>query len=104
MKTPDEVPGTSITYEEYGALHASAAAGTRAAPHDLTSLVRQTDFSDDAKWQVLQSALDSQSEYGDATDVSDPAYADVTVQSLVEADMAAAEDDQWKGGGGRDNG
>ncbi|MEO3824347.1 hypothetical protein [Actinomadura sp. B10D3] len=68
-------------------------------PDDLTSLAPRTDSSDDAKWQALLSVLDSRSEYGDATYVSDPAYADVTVQSLVEADTAAVEDGRWKGTG-----
>lgn len=63
-------------------------------PADLTSLVLRTDFSDDAKWLALQSLLDSQSEYGDATYLSDPVYAGVTVQALVEAAAAATRDAQ----------
>lgn len=70
-------------------------------PDDLTSLVLRTDFSEDRKWRALQSVLDIQGEYGDATYASDPAYADVIVQSLAEA---AAEDDPMEGKGGRDNG
>ncbi|MEU7864904.1 hypothetical protein [Nonomuraea sp. NPDC049141] len=63
-------------------------------PADLTSLVLRTDFSDDSKWLALQALLDGLSEYADATYVSDPAYADVTVQALIEADASAAEDEQ----------
>ncbi|MFI0449765.1 DUF6924 domain-containing protein [Actinomadura sp. 6N118] len=61
-------------------------------PDDLTSLVLRTDFSDDARWEALRSALDGQSEF-DATFVSDPNFADATVQALVE-DAAAAEEEQ----------
>jgi hypothetical protein len=56
---------------------------------DLTSLVLRTDFTDDAGWEALRSAL------GDhATCVSDPAFAGTTVHSLVAADAAATEEDR----------
>lgn len=50
-------------------------------PADLTSLVLRTDFSSDAAWEALKTSLGD-----DATCVSDPAYADVDVAVLVEAD------------------
>jgi hypothetical protein len=58
-------------------------------PDDLTSLILRTDFSDDTAWDVLQAAIDSSDAYRNATYFSDPAYAGVTVQVLVDADAAA---------------
>ncbi len=63
-------------------------------PDDLTSLVLRTDFSDDTAWEVLQVAIDSSDGYRNATYVSDPAFAGVTVQALVDADAAASDDDK----------
>jgi hypothetical protein len=63
-------------------------------PDDLTSLVLRTDFSDDAAWDVLQAAIGGFSADRHATYVSDPAYAGVTVQALVDADAAASDDDK----------
>ena len=63
-------------------------------PDDLTSLVLRTDFSDDRAWDVLQAAIDSSGAGRNATYVSDPAYASVTVQGLVDADAAASDDDK----------
>jgi hypothetical protein len=63
-------------------------------PDDLTSLVLRTDFSDDTAWDVLQAAIDSFSADRHATYVSDPTYAGVTVQALVDADGAASDDDK----------
>jgi hypothetical protein len=57
-------------------------------PKDLSSLVLRTDFSDDAAWQELQTTLGDE----DATYVSDPRFAGVPVQTLVDADAAAEED------------
>jgi uncharacterized protein DUF6924 len=58
-------------------------------PADLTSLVLRVDFSDDERWKALVEALDET-----ATCVSDPAFDGVTVEALVAADQAAAEDDR----------
>jgi uncharacterized protein DUF6924 len=63
-------------------------------PADLTSLVLRTDFSDDAAWEAVQTAVASSSEYPCATFVSDPAYAGVDVQALIDADSRAEEDDK----------
>lgn len=63
-------------------------------PDDLTSLVLRTDFSDDTAWRALKAAIESQEEYPSATYVSDPRYAGVTVQALVDADAAASDDDK----------
>jgi hypothetical protein len=63
-------------------------------PDDLTSLVLRTDFSDDTAWDLLQAAIDSSHAYRNATYVSDPAYAGVTIQALVDADAAASDDDK----------
>lgn len=62
-------------------------------PADLTSLVLRTDFSDNAAWDALKAAIDSFDASG-ATYVSDPAYAGVGVQEVVEADAAASDDDK----------
>ncbi|MFI7542968.1 DUF6924 domain-containing protein [Actinoplanes sp. NPDC049599] len=64
------------------------------SPADLTSLVLRTDFSDDAAWDELRAVLRSEGAHRSATYVSDPAYAGVTIQALVEADAAAVEDDK----------
>ena len=64
------------------------------APDDLTSLVLRTDFSDDAAWDELRAVLRSEGAHRSATYVSDPAYAGVTIQALVETDAAADEDDK----------
>jgi hypothetical protein len=63
-------------------------------PDDLTSLVLRIDFSDDAAWEALQAAIDGTNEYRQATYVSDPAYAGVTVQALVNADATADDEDK----------
>lgn len=63
-------------------------------PDDLTSLVLRTDFSDDAKWYAVKAALDRLDTHRSATYVSDPAYTSVSVEALVEADPAAADDDK----------
>ena len=64
------------------------------SPDDLTSLVLRTDFSDDAAWDELRAVLRSEGAHRSATYVSDPAYAGVTIQTLVETDAAASEDDK----------
>ncbi|MGW4943842.1 DUF6924 domain-containing protein [Actinoplanes sp. NPDC004185] len=64
------------------------------APNDLTSLVLRADFSDDAAWDELRAVMRSEGAHRSATYVSDPAYAGVTIQNLVEADAAASEDDK----------
>lgn len=63
-------------------------------PYDLTSLVLRIDFSDDSAWEALQAAIDGFSWRGAATYVSDPAFAGATVQTLVEADTAAEDDEK----------
>jgi hypothetical protein len=63
-------------------------------PDDLTSLVLRTDFSDDTAWDLLQAAIDSASADRHATYVSDPTYAGVAVQALVDTDAAASDDDK----------
>ena len=62
-------------------------------PDDLTSLVLRTDFSDESTWDELKAAIESLSDR-DATYVSDPAFAGVTVQALIDADAAAGEDEK----------
>ncbi|NGM12395.1 DUF6924 domain-containing protein [Verrucosispora sioxanthis] len=59
-------------------------------PNDLTSLILRTDFTDDRAWSEIQRAVGADG----ATYASDPLYSDVTVQTLVAADAAAADDDK----------
>jgi hypothetical protein len=59
-------------------------------PEDLHSLVLRTDFSNDAAWAELHAALASEG----ATLVSEPRFAGVTAQALVNADAEADEDDK----------
>ena len=59
-------------------------------PDDLTSLILRIDFTDDAAWAEVQTALDAEG----ATCVSDPRYSGVTIQALVDADSAAIADDK----------
>jgi hypothetical protein len=61
-------------------------------PADLSSLVLRTDFSDDTAWAAVMAAVDPGD--GDATFVSDPAYDGVSIQTLVDAEAAASEDEQ----------
>jgi hypothetical protein len=61
-------------------------------PREDTSLILRTEFSDDAAWDALKAAIDAEDEHGEATYVSDPAYDGVTVQSLIDADVAANDD------------
>jgi hypothetical protein len=63
-------------------------------PDDLASLVLRTDFSDDAAWDRVKAAIDSCTSGRDATYVSDPAYANVTVQALVDMDAVASDDEK----------
>lgn len=62
-------------------------------PADLASLVMRTDFTDDMAWEALKAALEASHSSG-ATYVSDPAYAGVSVQTLVAADAAAADEEK----------
>jgi hypothetical protein len=59
-------------------------------PADLTSLVVRTDFSDDAAWVKVRSAINELDEYSPATFFDDPRMADATVEALVAdaADMS----------------
>jgi hypothetical protein len=59
-------------------------------PDDLSSLVLRTDFTDDAAWVQLQATIGAEG----ATYVSDVRYAGVTIQALIKADAAAADDDK----------
>lgn len=61
-------------------------------PRVDTSLVLRTDFTDDAAWEALTAAVSAHDEGGEATFVSDPAYDGASVQSLIDADAAAADD------------
>lgn len=63
-------------------------------PRVDTSLVLRTDFSDDQAWEELKAAISAEDEHGEATFVSDPVYDGVTVESLIDADVAA--DDEAK--------
>ncbi|WP_425457783.1 DUF6924 domain-containing protein [Catellatospora sichuanensis] len=63
-------------------------------PEDLTSLVLRSDFGDDAAWEAVKAAVDGSGGHRSATYVSDPAYAGVSVQALVEADAAADDGDR----------
>ena len=58
-------------------------------PRAETSLVLRTDFSDDAAWEALKSAISAEDEHCEATFVGDPAYDGASVQSLIDADTAA---------------
>jgi hypothetical protein len=55
-------------------------------PADLTSLVLRTDFRDDQAWYTLQTAINDSWEYPCVTYVSDPQYAGVSVQALINTD------------------
>lgn len=63
-------------------------------PEDLTSLVLRTDFSDDKVWETVQTAIASSYAHRCATFVSDPAYSGVDMQTLIDADSSAEEDDK----------
>ncbi|MBQ0892693.1 hypothetical protein KBX37_06170 [Micromonospora sp. U56] len=63
-------------------------------PDDLTSLVLRTDFADDAAWEALKTALHTWGGHDSATCVSDPNYASLSLQDLVDADNAASHDDK----------
>ncbi|MET8027614.1 DUF6924 domain-containing protein [Streptomyces avermitilis] len=63
-------------------------------PDDLTSLVLRTDFSSEAAWETVQTAIDGSGDYRNATFVSDSSFTDVSVQTLVDADAAADDDDK----------
>jgi hypothetical protein len=59
-------------------------------PDDLSSLVLRTDFTDDAAWAELQTVVGTEG----ATYVSDIRYSRVTMQALIDADAAAADDEK----------
>ncbi|MEH1127827.1 DUF6924 domain-containing protein [Micromonospora sp. CPCC 206061] len=59
-------------------------------PDDLSSLVLRTDFTDDAAWVEIQTVIGTDG----ATYVSDNRFLGVTMQALVDADTAAADDDK----------
>ncbi len=64
------------------------------APDDLTSLVLRTDFSADAAWDAVRDALDATYAHPNATYVSDPRFAGVSVQMLIDEEAAAEDDDK----------
>jgi Domain of unknown function (DUF6924) len=55
-------------------------------PAGLTSLVLRTDFSDEGAWEALQAAINASYKYSCATYVSNPAYAGVSIQALIDWD------------------
>ncbi|MEU7655718.1 hypothetical protein AB0C42_29275 [Micromonospora taraxaci] len=63
-------------------------------PEDLTSLVLRTDFTDDAAWASVMVAVRSWEGGDSATFASDPTYAGVSPQELVDAGNAASHDDK----------
>ncbi|MER5910029.1 hypothetical protein ABT124_05845 [Streptomyces sp. NPDC001982] len=63
-------------------------------PADLTTLVLRTDFADDAAWQAVRGAIEEADEKRSATFVSDPRFDGASVQQLLDAEAAAAEDDK----------
>ena len=63
-------------------------------PDDLTSLVIRTDFSDDAAWEALQADIDGRNEFRQATYISDPTFAGISIDTLVDLDARADEDDK----------
>jgi hypothetical protein len=62
-------------------------------PADLTSLVLRTDFSDEQAWEALQATISLSDEYPCATYVSDPAYAGVSIQALIEMHSSGGDAD-----------
>ncbi|MEU4126751.1 DUF6924 domain-containing protein [Streptomyces virginiae] len=54
----------------------------------------RTDFSDEGAWDAVRAALDAAGEYPHATYVSELRFAGVGVQTLVDEEAAADEDDQ----------
>ncbi|WP_406359575.1 hypothetical protein OID55_01230 [Streptomyces sp. NBC_00715] len=63
-------------------------------PDDLTSLVLRTDFGDERAWDAVRAALDAAGQYPHATYVSEPRFAGVGVQALLDDEAAADEDEQ----------
>jgi hypothetical protein len=55
-------------------------------PADLTSLVLRTDFNDEEAWETLQAEVNASAEYPCVTYISDPAYAGVSIQALIDED------------------
>jgi hypothetical protein len=64
------------------------------APKEGTSTVLRTDFSNDAAWSAVQAAIDTADDHPHATYVSDPRFTDVSVQALIDEQVAAEEDDK----------
>ncbi|MGW3788308.1 DUF6924 domain-containing protein [Micromonospora chokoriensis] len=63
-------------------------------PEDLTSLVLRTDFTNDTAWASVKAALHTWKGGDSTTFASDPTYAGVSLQELVDADNAASSDDK----------
>lgn len=55
---------------------------------DMTSLVIRTDFGSDASWERVQAAIHEPAEHPNPTYVDDPAYENLTVQTLIEAESS----------------
>ncbi|MGW2646450.1 DUF6924 domain-containing protein [Streptomyces sp. NPDC001393] len=56
------------------------------------SLVLRTDFSDDPAWDAVCAEIEEAEEFSTAVFVSDPRFAGVSVEALVEEDAAADDD------------
>ncbi|WP_415939930.1 DUF6924 domain-containing protein [Streptomyces sp. 039-1] len=63
-------------------------------PDDLTSLVLRTDFSDARAWDAVRAALETAGNHSLATYVSELRFADVDVQTLVDQEAVADEEQQ----------
>lgn len=63
-------------------------------PDDVTSLVLRADFTDDAAWNALKTALHTWEGYDSAAFISDPRHAGLSLQDLVDADNAARHEDK----------
>ncbi|WP_437036205.1 DUF6924 domain-containing protein [Streptomyces sp. enrichment culture] len=48
----------------------------------------EVDFGDDRAWDAVRAALDAAGEYPHATYVSEPRFADVEVQALLDEEAA----------------
>ncbi|MEV4765327.1 hypothetical protein AB0J89_22185 [Micromonospora chokoriensis] len=63
-------------------------------PEDLTSLVLRTDFTNDAVWASVKAALRTWKGADSTTFASDPTYAGVSPQELLDTHNAASHDDK----------
>ncbi|MFF7858720.1 DUF6924 domain-containing protein [Streptomyces sp. NPDC007904] len=63
-------------------------------PEDLTSTVLRTDFSDDAAWLAVRTAIDAADGSRHATYVSHPRFTGVSIQTLLDEAAATEGDDE----------